>query len=98
MRPTARTVEHELGDTADVVDSEDEEDEDDAPLAPFEAPPGFAIAEAPPPEEQLAFSKEAEAPADALVGRSVLFKWPAIGWCIAEITERNVDARVRPSP
>ena len=35
-----------------------------------------------------------EAPADALVGRSVLFKWPAIGWCIAKITERNVDARV----
>ena len=33
-------------------------------------------------------------PADALAGRSVLFKWPAIGWCIAKITERNVDARV----
>ena len=66
----------------------------DVPAAPFEAPLGFAIAEAPPPEEQLAFSKEAEAPADALVGRSVLFKWPAIGWCIAKITERNVDARV----
>ena len=35
--------------------------------------------EAPPTEEQLAFSKE-ESPADELVGCSILYNWPVVGW------------------
>jgi len=76
-----------------MVDDEDDEDEDDAPPAPFEAPPGFKVATEPPSAEQLAFSKEAAAPADELVGKSILFKWPVVGWCVGKITERNTNAR-----
>jgi len=47
----------------------------------------------PPTAEQLAFSKEEGASADELVGRSILFKWPVVGWCVGKIVERNRDAR-----
>ena len=60
------------------VDDEDESDVDDVPPAPREAPPGFKIADKPPSAEQLAFSKEKEAPGDALVGKSILYNsWSA---------------------
>ena len=51
------------------------------------------MSEAPPPAEQLAFSKAEEAPANALVGKSILFKWPVVGWCVGKITARNLDGR-----
>ena len=78
--------------TDNIVDDEDEDDEDDAPPAPREAPPGFQLAASPPSAEQLAFSKEAS-PADALVGRHILFNWPVVGWCVGKLVSRNVDAR-----
>ena len=31
--------------------------------------------------------------ADELVGKSILFKWPVVGWCVGVIKERNKDAR-----
>ena len=40
----------------------------------------------------LAFSKEASA-ADELVGRSILYNWPVVGWCIGTIQARNTDGR-----
>ena len=40
----------------------------------------------------LAFSKEASV-ADELVGRSILYKWPVVGWCVGTITARNTDGR-----
>ena len=46
----------------------------------------------PPSADALAFSKEAS-PADALVGRSILFNWPVVGWCTGLIKERNTDGR-----
>ena len=38
------------------------------------------------------FSKEVSA-ADELVGRSILYKWPVVGWCVGQIVARNQDAR-----
>ena len=78
---------------ANFVDDEDEDDEEDVPPAPCEPPPGFRIVLEPPSADQLAFSKEPKAPADALLGRLILFKWPVVGWCVSDITERNVDGR-----
>ena len=53
----------------------------------------FKIASAEPPSaEQLAFSKEKEAPGDALVGKSILYNWPVVGWCVGQVVERNTDA------
>ena len=75
------------------VDDEDESDVDDVPPAPREAPPGFKIADEPPSAEQLAFSKEKEAPGDALVGKSILYNWPVVGWCVGQVVERNTDGR-----
>jgi len=64
-------------------DSDDDIDEDDAPPAPKEAPTGFTIlAEAPPfLADKLVFSK-GSSPADELVGRSILYNWPAVGWWV----------------
>ena len=66
---------------------------DDVPPAPREAPPGFKIADEPPSApEQLAFSKEKESPGDALVGKSILYNWPVVGWsawCAGQVVERN---------
>ena len=42
--------------------------------------------------EQLAFSKEKEAPGDVLVGKSILYNWPVVGWCVGQVVERNTDA------
>jgi hypothetical protein len=62
------------------------------PPAPKEAPAGFRLATSPPSAEMLAFSKEASA-ADELVGRSILYNWPVVGWCVGIIKARNTDGR-----
>lgn len=82
------------GDDDLIVDDEDEDDpdEDDAPPSPKEAPVGFRLAASPPSTEMLAFSKEASA-ADELVGCSILYNWPVVGWCVGTIKARNTDAR-----
>lgn len=77
----------------DDEDDEDGEDEGDEPPVGKEAPVGYSIVPSPPPTEQLAFSKEKEGLAIALVGRSLLFKWPVVGWCLSTIVERNTDGR-----
>ena len=60
--------------------------------APKEAPAGFRLTTSPPSAQMLAFSKEASA-ADELVGRSILYNWPVVGWCIGTIQARNTDGR-----
>jgi hypothetical protein len=90
------TVSHEAseGDDNDaIIDDEDDPDDDDAPPAPKEAPAGFCFATDVPTDAQLAFSKE-PSPADELVGSSILYNWPVVGWCVGTITKRNFDARV----
>ena len=32
---------------------------------------------------------------DELVGRTLLFNWAVVGWCVGTITRRNKDARRR---
>jgi len=59
-----------------------------------DVPPGLKIAAEPPTTKQLAFSKDEDAPANALVGQSILFKWPVVGWCVGKITGRNCKANV----
>ena len=59
---------------------------------PRRPPPASA---SPPLPEALAFLKVAS-PADALVDRLLLFKWPVVGWCVGKImsrNRRNTDAR-----
>ena len=75
-----------------IIDDENDADENDAPPAPCSAPEGFYILDNPPSAEQLGFSKEAS-PADDLVGKSILFNWSVVGWCVGVIKERNMDAR-----
>ena len=69
-----------------------EEDEEDAPPAPCEAPEGFRIVDEPPPAAALVPKDPAQA---TLVGRSVLFRWQAVGWCVGVITEANTDKRYK---
>ena len=33
-------------------------------------------------------------PGDALVGVSILYNWPVVGWCMGQIVERNTDGRL----
>ena len=87
--------EEEGGDAGLELDDEDEPDEDDEPPAPCEAPEGFVFTEMPPSEDSLAFSKEASAAADALVGKSIIFHWPVIGWHVGTIQRRVTDGRVK---
>ncbi len=95
--PWARTQEGCSSETRKLViwnlgvPSSRQSDVDDVPPAPREAPPGFKIADGPPSAEQLAFSKEKEAPGDALVGKSVLYNWPVVG--LGQVVERNTDGR-----
>ena len=91
--PRIDTTAREDEDDDNVVDDEDDEDEGDVPPAPKEAPAAFRLAASPPPPEALAFSKDVSPAADALLGRSLLFKWPVIGWCVGQIVSRNTDAR-----
>ena len=69
----------------------DDEDEDDAPPAPRTTPAGFTIASSP------TFSPAALTPKapeqEQLVGRSILYHWPSVGWCVGLITEANRDGR-----
>jgi hypothetical protein len=91
--PREDTTAREGSDDDDgIVDSEDESDDTDPPPGAKEPPPGFSIVPSPPSAEMLAFSKDAS-PADALVGRSILFNWPVVGWCVGVIKERNTDGR-----
>ena len=62
-------------------------------ITPGDVPPGFRIAAAPPSAEQLAFSRDTETPANALVGRSILTWWEGHGWCLGRIAGRNLNAR-----
>ena len=78
------------------LDEEDDADDEDAPPAPREAPDGFAFAATPPTEAALAYSKEPLLlAADALVGESILFNWPVVGWHVGVIQRRNFDGRVK---
>ena len=93
--PPIDTTAREGEDDEGIIDDDDDPDEDDAPPAPKEAPAGFRLAASPPPPEALAFLKGAS-PADALVDRLLLFKWPVVGWCVGKImsrNRRNTDAR-----
>ena len=61
-----------------------------APLPGFEIPKGFRLADAPPLVGQLEFKNPT---ASKLVGKFILFNWPAAGWCLGEIVRANSDGR-----
>ena len=44
----------------------------------------------PPSEAQLTFRDPARA---ELIDKAILFRWPAVGWCLGKITQANTDAR-----
>ena len=69
-----------------------DEDEEDAPPAPRSAPEGFRFVDEPPPAAAL----EPKDPAQlTLVGRSLLYCWPSVGWCVGVIKEANGDRRFK---
>ena len=86
---TTREVEDDVD---NMLEEEDEEDDDDAPPAPRSAPEGFRIVDEPPPAAALVPKDPAQAP---LVGRSLLYCWPSVGWCVGIIKEANGDRRFK---
>jgi len=64
----------------------------EANLVGWQMPAGYAVQEAPPSAEQLAFDN---AEGDALVGRHILFNWGGVGWCEGEVRERNTNKRLK---
>lgn len=85
-----RTPQADDGDN--IIDEDDDEDEDDAPPAPRTAPVGFEIVDEPPPAAALTPKDPAQ---ETLVGRSILYCWPSVGWCVGLITEANTDRRFK---
>ena len=77
------------------LDEDDDEDDDDVPPAPCEPPAGFAFTASPPSVAALAFSKTASEAADSLIGSSILFHWPVIGWHQGSLQRRNIDGRIK---
>ena len=71
--------------------------DDDVPPAPCEPPTGFAFTTSPPSVAALAFSKNASEAADSLIGSSILFHWPVIGWHQGSLQRRNFDGRIKRS-
>ena len=69
----------------------DDEDEDDAPPALCTPPAGFTIASSPTFLPAALVPKAPEQ--QQLVGRSILYHWPSVGWCVGLITEANRDRR-----
>ena len=62
------------------------------PPAPRCAPEGFRIVDEPPPAAALV-PKDPEQ--QTLVGRSMLYCWPSVGWCVGLIKEANGDRRFK---
>mgnify|MGYP007125043723 CR=1 FL=1 len=70
---------------------EDDEDEDDVPPAPRTPPAGYEIVDLPnfPPAALEPKKPEQQ----QLVGKSILYRWPSVGWCVGVVTEANGDSR-----
>ena len=68
----------------------DSEDDGDGLLQPFEAPEGSQVAAAPPTSSQLEYGNLAER--RSLNGRTILFHWAVVGWCVGKLTA-NLDGR-----
>ena len=82
--------------TLELDEEDDYDDETDVPAEARVAPAGFTFAVSPPLADALVFSKEqvSEA-AEALVGRSILFNWPVIGWHAGVLQWRVADGRIK---
>ena len=86
---TTRAVEDDE-EVDNVLDDDDDDDDDDAPPAPCEAPVGFRIVDEPPSLAALTPKDPAQ---QMLVGRSMLYCWLSVGWCVGVIKEANGDRR-----
>ena len=87
----------ELGSDVDdrdpCLDDIDDDDDGDMPATPFKLPANLRLAPSEPNPIALEFHHGDSPPADELVGRKLLFKWAAVGWCEGVIIRRNKDAR-----
>ena len=88
---TTRAVEDDE-EVDNVLDDDDDDDDDDAPPAPCEAPVGFRIVDEPPSLAALT-PKDPRPAQQMLVGRSMLYCWLSVGWCVGVIKEANGDRR-----
>ena len=75
-----------------MLEEEDDEDEEDAPPAPRSAPEGFRVVDELPPAAALMPKDPAQ---ETLVGRSLLYCWPSVSWCVGMIKEANTDKRFK---
>mmetsp|Transcript_3235 Transcript_3235/g.6772 ORF Transcript_3235/g.6772 Transcript_3235/m.6772 type:complete len:190 (-) Transcript_3235:268-837(-) len=62
------------------------------PARPRRRPSASASPPHAPSAEMLTFSKEVSV-ADELVGRSIIYHWPVVGWCVGIVKARNTDGR-----
>jgi hypothetical protein len=78
-------------DERDYLEDSDDEDEDDVPPAPRTPPAGYEIVDQPnfPPAALEPKRPEQQ----QLVGKSILYRWPSVGWCVGVVTEANGDSR-----
>ena len=86
----ARAEDDDNGDG--ILDDEDDEDDEDEPPQPRIAPEGFCIVPEPPPAAVLEPKHAAQ---EMLVGTSLLYRWPSVGWCVGIIKEANGDRRIK---
>jgi hypothetical protein len=83
----------DVDDREPCLDDMDDDDDDDVPAATFKLPVDCRLASSALSPTALEFKHGDWQPADALVGRKLLFNWAAVGWCEGVIVRRNKDAR-----
>ena len=60
--------------------------------APCLPPEGYRLVVQPPPAEALEVKNDTQ---EILVGMSLLYCWPSVGWCVGVIKEANKDRRYK---
>ena len=74
----------------DPADDEPSDDEDE--FHPLDCPPGLLPDPTPTDDQPL---EPLHPSGQTLIGRTIFFNWPAVGWCPGNITERNLNARLK---
>ena len=70
-------------------DGDGDGDGEEPELLPYAMPAGFTVSERPSAAALVPGSAEGK----ALVGRSLLYHWDSVGWCLGVVTKSNADKR-----
>jgi len=74
----------------DPVDDEPSNGKDE--FHPLDCPPGFSPDLTPTDDQPF---EPLHPSGQTPIGRTMLFNWPVVGWCLGNITERNLNARLK---